>query len=140
MIDRERAFHLEVRATLRDTDALGHVNNACYLTWMEEVRNRYVYESRQIEGIEAFDFILARTEIDYRSAVLFHETVDLYCVPVAVGTKSWTHAYEGRVREDGRLAFEARAILVHFDFKKTQRACEIPKDFRTILESDRMEA
>ena len=139
MIDRERAFHLEVRATLRDTDALGHVNNACYVTWMEEIRNRYVYVSRQIEGIEAFDFILARTEIDYRSAVLFHETVDLYCVPVAVGTKSWTHAYEGHVREDGRLAFEAQAILVHFDFKNTQRACEIPKDLRAILERDRMQ-
>ncbi len=136
MIDRVKAFHLEVRATLRDTDALGHVNNTCYVTWMEEIRNRYVYTNRKIEGIGAFDFILARTEIDYRSPVLFHETLDLYCVPIAVGNKSWTHIYEGHVREDGRLAFEAKAILVHFDFKETQRACEIPKDFRSILERD----
>jgi len=135
---RPYPYHLAVRATLRDTDALGHVNNACYVTWMEEIRNRYVFERRGLTSIDAFDFILARTEIDYRSPVLLHEIVDLYCGPTHVGEKSWTFAYEGRVRGDGRPAFEAIAICVQFDFA-ANRSIPIPEAFRAVLKRDRIE-
>lgn len=130
-------YHRSVEATLRDTDALGHVNNACYVTWMEEIRTRYVFDRRGMTSIDAFDFILARTEIDYRSPVLLHEIVDLYCGPTRVGGKSWTMAYEGRVRVDGRLAFEASAVCVQFDFR-ADRSIPIPDGFRKILERDRI--
>ena len=28
------AYEMTIQATLRDTDGLGHVNNAVYLTWL----------------------------------------------------------------------------------------------------------
>ncbi len=105
---------------------------------MEEIRTRYVFDRRGMNSIGEFDFILAHSEIDYRSPVLLHETVDLYCGPTRVGGKSWTLAYEGRIREDGRLAFEAVATCVQFDFG-TDRTIPIPGDFRAVLERERID-
>ena len=64
-------FSLALQATLRDTDALGHVNNAVYVTYLEVGRQAYWWA---LEG-EHYDysrvpFILASVTIDFRSEAL----------------------------------------------------------------------
>src|SRR5690606_7056207 len=50
----------------RDMDAYGHVNNAVYLTYLEEVRDEWL--DRALDGVgSAWDFVLARVAIDFRS-------------------------------------------------------------------------
>ena len=46
----------------RDVDNYGHVNNAVYLTYLEEARDRWV---RATLGPEV-DFVIVRIAIDYR--------------------------------------------------------------------------
>ena len=57
----------EVTITIRwrDVDNYGHVNNAVYLTYLEECRDRLVEFLFGTE--EAWDFVLARVAIDYRN-------------------------------------------------------------------------
>lgn len=131
-------YHLAVEATLRDTDANGHVNNAVYVTWLEEVRTRYVLGSRGGASPSDVDFILASTDIRYRSAVELHEVVDLYCAPSRVGTKSWAMTYEARARRDGRLVMDADTVLVQYDYDD-RRSIPIRDDLRVILERDLVE-
>ena len=38
------AFRHPITVHLRDLDALGHVNNAVYMTYLEMARNRWVFE------------------------------------------------------------------------------------------------
>lgn len=128
-------YHLAVEATLRDTDANGHVNNAVYVTWLEEVRTRYILESRGRTSPRDIDFILASTDVRYRSPVELHETVDLYCAPSRVGTKSWAMVYEARARRDGRLVMDADTVLVQYDYGG-DRSIPIRDDLRAILERD----
>ena len=47
----------------RDLDSLGHVNNAVFLTYLEEARIAYLAPL----GAEATNMILARVEIDFRA-------------------------------------------------------------------------
>ncbi len=49
----------------RDLDAYGHVNNAVYLTYLEEARDAWV---NQVLGkvADTWDFVLARVAIDYK--------------------------------------------------------------------------
>jgi len=132
---RRYAWHLAVEATLRDTDAFGHVNNGVYLSWIEEVRTRYVYEKRGLKEVMDLGFILASARLDFRSPVLLHETIDLFCAPSKVGRSSWEMIYEGRARADGRLVVEAQSTQVQYDYAM-KRAVPIPDDWRRILEAD----
>ena len=51
------------RVRFRDLDSLGHVNNAVFLTYLEEARIGYLVP----HGAEAANMILARVEIDFRA-------------------------------------------------------------------------
>jgi len=132
---RPLAYHLPVQATLRDTDGLGHVNNGVYVSWLEEVRTRYVYDRRGLTDIAQVDFILASIKIDYRSPVLLHEIVDLWCAPSRIGKSSWDLVYEGLARGDGRTVFEAATVQVHFDYA-VRKPAPIPDDWKSLLRAD----
>jgi acyl-CoA thioester hydrolase len=132
---RPFAFRVAVQATLRDTDALGHVNNAVYLSWCELARTRYVLERRSLVDLAQVDFILASARLDWRSPVLMLEWVDVWCTPVRVGRRSWELAYEGRSRRDGRLVLEATSVQVQYDYA-TRKPAPVPEDFRRLLEED----
>ena len=47
-------------------DAYGHVNNAVYLNYLEEARDRVLEE---LFGAESYDFVLAHVAIDYRHEI-----------------------------------------------------------------------
>ena len=129
------AYELSVRATLRDTDGLGHVNNTVYLTWLEEVRTRYVLQRRGLRRIEEVDFVLAATTLNFRSPVYFDETVVLKCMPTKVGNSSWAMAYEGRAASDGQVVVEATSIQVQYDYAAKKKA-PIPPAWRRMLVED----
>ena len=129
------AFTLAVQATLRDTDALGHVNNAVYVNWLEEVRTSYVYTRRGLRTMAEVDFILASITIHFRSPVYLLETIEMCCAPVRIGRTSWELAYEGRAREGGRLVVEAVSTQVQYDYAARTKT-PIPEGWRELLTAD----
>lgn len=129
------AYTHAVQATLRDTDGLGHVNNAVHLTWFEEARTSWIVERRRLTRIEQVDFVLASATIHWRAPVYFHEVVTISLAPTRVGTKSWDLAYEGRARDDGRLVVEGTSTQVQFDFA-ARISVPIPDGWRRLLEAD----
>ena len=54
---------LRIRIRWRDIDALGHVNNAVYLTYLEELLNAFLAPALGVE------WVTARTELDFRREV-----------------------------------------------------------------------
>lgn len=129
------AHALAIRATLRDTDALGHVNNAVYVNWFEEVRTSYVFARRGLKTMAEVDFILASTTIHFRSPVYMLETVDVRCAPVRIGRSSWDLAYEGRARQGGRLVVEGVSTQVQYDYA-AHAPSPIPAEWRALLTLD----
>ena len=129
------AYTLAIQATLRDTDALGHVNNAVYVNWFEEVRTSYVCSRRGLKTMTEVDFILASTTIHFRSPVYMLETIDMRCAPVRIGRTSWDLAYEGHAREGGRLVVEGISTQVQYDYAARTKA-PIPESWRALLTAD----
>ena len=129
------AFALPITATLRDTDAFGHVNNAVYVNWLEEVRTSYVTTRRGLKTMAEVDFILASITIHFRSPVYMLETIDMRCAPVRIGRTSWDLTYEGRAREGGRLVLEAVSTQVQYDYMARAKA-PIPETWRALLTAD----
>ena len=105
----KNAFTLAIRATLRDTDALGHVNNAVYLTYLEELLLDW------LGPVLGDDFVTARVELDLRSELRHDEGEVTARVSLeAVGTSSLTAAVSIQ-RPSGEVALEGRTIVVAWD-------------------------
>ncbi len=69
----------------RDVDNYGHVNNAVYLTYLEEARDRWV---RDTLGADV-DFVIVRVAIDYRRELSQDDDeVTVSCRGVGYGTSS----------------------------------------------------
>jgi acyl-CoA thioester hydrolase len=110
----------------RDVDALGHVNNAVFLTYLEEARIGFL----QPMGADATGMILARVEIDFRAPLRMGDEIEIGVRPLDVGTKSFELEYE--VRTGDTVAAEARTVLVSFDYD-TGLSVEVPQAWREAL-------
>ena len=117
-----------------DLDGFGHVNNAVFSTYLEQARLAWFGFHGGDEPMPLRDVILARTEIDFRSPVVFGETVAIGVRPTRLGTKSFELEYELRAGE--RLVAEAKSVLVGYDYA-VERSVEVPERWRRRLEPAR---
>jgi acyl-CoA thioester hydrolase len=110
----------------RDLDAMGHLNNAVYSTFLEQARLAFL----EPQGAEVASMILARVEIDFRSPVELGETVEISVMPTRVGTKSFDLEYV--LRAGDRTVAEAKTVLVAYDYE-TATSMEIPSEWKERL-------
>lgn len=101
----------------RDLDAYGHVNQAVYLTFAEEILDDWFRRRLDLGEGRVWDYVAARTTIEYRSELRLSDvqavgTVEL----VRLGTKSVTARTTLRAA-DGRVAAEIESVVVVLDGK-----------------------
>jgi acyl-CoA thioester hydrolase len=93
----------------RDMDAYGHVNNAVFLNYLEECRDRLVED---LFGQEAWDFVLVHVGIDYRRQLTqADDEVVMRCTVSSFGRSSVRTVEEIRLT-DGTLVAEAESVIV----------------------------
>ncbi|HEY1315977.1 MAG TPA: thioesterase family protein [Gaiella sp.] len=103
---------MEVR--WRDVDALRHVNNAVYATYLEEARDGWLEQALGDDGA-LWDYVLARVAIDFRNEIGLGEEAVVARVSLArIGTSSLTLREEIR-KLDGTIAAEAESVIVARD-------------------------
>jgi acyl-CoA thioester hydrolase len=114
----------------RDVDAYGHVNNAVFLNYLEEARDRLV---ESLFGAEAWDFVIARVAIDFRSELRQDDReVVVRCGVTGFGTSS-VRTREVVLAMDGRLSAEAGSVIVARD-PETGRSRPLTDAERSILQ------
>jgi acyl-CoA thioester hydrolase len=97
-----------------DIDAFEHVNNAVYLTYLEEVRDEWLGAALGAAE-EVWNWVLVHVEIDFRRELaLADDFAVATCRLHRIGDSSvWTHE---EIRTlGGELAAEAKAVLVARD-------------------------
>jgi acyl-CoA thioester hydrolase len=110
----------------RDLDSMGHVNNAVFLTYLEEARIAYLLPF----GAEVTNMILARVEIDFHAPLRMGDELEIGVRPAAVGTKSFELEYE--VRSGNTVAAEAKTVIVSYDYE-SGRSVDLPEAWREAL-------
>ena len=106
----------------RDCDAMGHVNNAVYSTYLEQARIGILGDLEP--------FILARVEIDFRAELRMGEEVEVRTRCSRIGTKSFD--LEHVIAAGGRVVAEAKSVLVSYDYERGE-SVPIPDDLRKRL-------
>jgi acyl-CoA thioester hydrolase len=124
----------ELHPRFRDTDAMGHVNNAVYITYLEVARQEYWRALNGTRDYGRVPFILAHVSIDFRSEALMDEVL-LLCVRCDwIGGKSFGFAYEIREQQSGRLVVEATSVQVCYDYDLKQ-SIPMPPGLRRAVEA-----
>jgi len=68
-------FESDVTAQPEDIDELGHVNNAVWVRWIQDLATAHWYELARPEHRDAYFWVVIRHEIDYLRSVGPGETV-----------------------------------------------------------------
>ncbi|MFB6221696.1 MAG: acyl-CoA thioesterase, partial [Halolamina sp.] len=124
-------FETTIGVRYRDIDAMGHVNNAVYASYLEQARIDYFNDLLGVD-LSAVGAVLATLELDYERPIELQDgpvTVELD-VP-RIGDASLPMEYE-LYRDDGKLAATGETVQVAFD-KKEQEPTSIPDPWRDAI-------
>jgi len=137
------AHRHEVEVRLSDTDAMGHVNNARYLTYVEIARVAY-YEQVTgnalpigAPGAEE-GMILAEIRVTYRSPAFYGETLTVETRVERIGRSSFGMVHRITAPESrygsARLVAVADSVLVSYDYAD-EKPIPVPDEWRTAMEA-----
>lgn len=105
------AFERSVDVRWRDADALGHVNHAVFLTYLEEGRDAFYVQALGSDP----SYVVVRLEVDLRAEVrLSDQRVTVRIEVESLGTTSLT-TRETIFVPSGEVAAEARVVTVRWD-------------------------
>jgi acyl-CoA thioester hydrolase len=105
------SFEHQVAVRWRDIDALEHVNNAVFLTYLEEGRDAFY---AQVLGSDPL-YVVVRIELDLRAEVRYPDRRVTVRIEVErLGTTSLT-TRETILTPSGEVAAEARVVSVRWD-------------------------
>ncbi|WP_162924353.1 acyl-CoA thioesterase [Rubrobacter indicoceani] len=115
---------LEIR--YRDLDTLGHVNNAVYLEYFEEIRFAYWWKVAAEIGVTEFvggdipgaQFVLAETSVRYKAPIELTDTIFGAGRVTRIGNRSYAMEYEIRAGESykaGAAVATGDVSLVFYD-------------------------
>jgi acyl-CoA thioester hydrolase len=130
-----------VEVRLADTDAMGHVNNARYLTYVEIARVAY-YEQVTgnalpigTHGAEE-GMILAEIRMTYRNPAFYGETLTVETRVERIGRTSFGMVHRMTAPESrygpARLIAVADSTLVSYDYRE-ECPIPVPEDWRAAI-------
>ena len=108
---------LSIEVPYADIDAMGHLNNVASVRYLEWARQKYWLAMRGSVNVKDIDFVVARTEVDYRSSARLGEVLGLEVHVSRMGNSSFDFSYR-LTGPDGRLVVEAKTIQVCYDWDK----------------------
>ncbi len=131
------AHRLNVR--FRDCDPLGHVNNAVYLTYLEQARFTlwraqmgFVARPAAEGGRRGEGMILARAEIDFRAQARYGDELEVQVSLASFGRSSFAYEYQVVRLPAGDVMATARTVQVWFDYDR-ERAVPLTDEMKRQL-------
>jgi len=134
-----------VEVRFRDLDAMGHVNNAVFLTYFEQARLAFWLATHPGgapgEPIDParIGFVVARAECDFASPVRLGERLLVGCHAGDFGTSSFAFHYRivaagGAVDAEVRLVASGRTVQVCWDWSAGKKI-PVPEDLKKRIEA-----
>ena len=120
-------FERRVTARPEDIDELGHVNNAAWVRWIQDMATAHWNEAAPPEHRDAYIWVVVRHEIDYLRAAGPGETVTgrTWVGEAPRGARFDRHVEF--VGDDGRSKVRAKTTWAILD-KETGRPLRVPPE------------
>lgn len=120
------SFTRSFTATPADIDELGHVNNAVWVRWIQDLATAHWAAQALPAHIDRYIWVVVRHEIDYRGNLKVAESVEgrTWIDAPPTGAKFDRHV---AFKKDGRTLVEAKTTWAIID-RATRRILRVPKD------------
>jgi len=125
-------FSTDIEVRFRDLDALGHVNNAVYLTYFEIARLHYWKKLFGSEAFSRYSFVVVRAECNYRAPAHAGDVLRVFAKVSELKRSSFIFEYEIAETQTGRIVADGSTVQACFD-PKEKRAQPIPDDLRSSI-------
>lgn len=124
-------FYYPVAVRYGDLDAQQHVNNAKYLTYLEQARLEYLQHLGLWDGKDFANLgmIVAEVQISYQAPIHFGQAVQVGVRVSRLGNKSMLWEYRIENADDGSLFATATSVQVTFDYQ-AGRSIRVPETWR----------
>jgi acyl-CoA thioester hydrolase len=115
-----------------DLDAFGHINNAVYLTYVQEARADFTWFSRQKAGKSPLlaDMVVARAEVDYIEPI-YEGGMEIECQIwiTRIGNSSFEMEYE--IVHEGVIRARAKTtqVAVSLETKRSRPLSDEEREF-----------
>ena len=124
-------FYIPIEIRYGDLDPQGHVNNARYLTYLEQARIGYITHLGLWDGqsFSQIGIILADAHLTFQAPIYFGQPIRVGVRTTRLGNKSLTVEY---LIEDSQTQQEfarASTVLVTYDYQN-HRTIQIPENWR----------
>ena len=132
------AYPLQVRWS--DMDALGHVNNARFLTYMEQARIAYATDLALWDGDRGtLGLIMARAVVDFKLPLLAADEVYVLSRCIRLGRRSfdmeqWVVRASSVDPAAPEISAQGVITMVVYDYRANQSA-PIPDRWRSLVKS-----
>ncbi len=135
------SFNTQTKILVRfaDVDMMGHLNNAKYVTYLEEGRVAYFQKFPELDFTVGHpergdSVIVADLKLQYRSPAYMNETLFVLLRTREIKRSSFVIEYEIREEKTDRLVATAETVMVYFDYK-AKKSREIPEALRKRFEA-----
>jgi acyl-CoA thioester hydrolase len=126
---------IKINVRFSDLDAMQHVNNATYLSYLEEARLDYFNElfNRDKSRLD-FEAVVGRIEINYHYPIVLGDDVEILTRVSKIGTKSVDVDQLIGIKKGNEWIKSASAFtkLVFYDYR-SQTTKVIPDDVKKII-------
>ena len=115
----EYRFYHPVEVRYGDLDPQGHVNNAKFMTYMEQARVNYIRNLQLWDGSSFLHigFILAEARITFLSPILFTQQVRVGVRVSRLGNKSLDMEYRIEDAQSGQELARGLSVQVSYDYR-----------------------
>jgi len=114
----------------RDIDALGHVNNAVFFTYLETARVDYMLrEILRTQRMAPTDvgLILAQIACQFKAPIYYGQKVEVGTRVVEMRNSSFI--IQQQIEADGQMAARSDSVVVCYDYP-SGKSVPIPDEFR----------
>jgi acyl-CoA thioester hydrolase len=122
-----KRFTLSITAGPEDIDMLGHVNNAIWVKWIQDVATAHWEEAAPREHQAKYFWVVTRHEIDYRGNVAQGETVTAETWVQEPPKGARFDRYMRFIGADGKVKVEAKTTWAMVE-QATGRIARVPAE------------
>jgi len=127
------SYYIKHTVTSDEIDLLGHVNNVCYIQWVQNAAEKHWGVLSKNHEFNSYVWVVLRHEIDYLSSAKLNDEISIRTwVGASYGVKSERFV---EILKDGKILAKAKTIWCLLD-KKRMKVVRIPLEVLDVVNGD----
>ena len=114
----------------RDMDAMGHVNNAKYVSYLEEARVRWMNTVPGVSMSDRIAPVVAATNVNYRAPIVWPNDIVVELYVERLGNASVTIAHRIVDEKDAAMLYSDGNVVVVWMDTQTGKSAPLPEAIR----------